>query len=426
MKAKITEATLKRKYREDGKPISTGDYDKDGKPLPLLNEVWDDLLPGFCLRVGKRRSTFTVTTRIDRQQRRFKVGTTATMKLSEARDAARDILRDAAKDVDPKEAEKEAKREATRTRARTFRAVAKEFMAARSGLRSAAELQRKLDIDILPVIGDTAVAKIDRADIRELLRDKAATSPVASNRLLSLIRSILRFAFKEDYVKANVADAIDQLPEVSRDRFLSEPEIKLFWNTLSNGVDLAPATRACLKFLLITGQRRSEAAGAKWSEFDFAKDQWLIPAERTKNGLPHIVPLSDLATDLLDDMADKDSGDYVFRGAIVNQPLSAYTVSQGMKKALPKMKLPGGRATPHDLRRTLITEMNETLGIEPHVVEAIVNHVSGAAKAGVAGIYNKALYLEQRKLALDAWGSLLTEIVTGKAAPSNVHKLRVG
>lgn len=387
-----------------------------GKEAKQPGETWDSNLPGFGVRRGKKKRTFFMMTRVAGRQRRFTVGDVALMDLADAREKALAIKDGAAKGIDPAAAEKAATREAERTRARTFRAVAKEYMGERAGLRSHDELQRKLDVDILPVIGDMAVSEIDRADVRELLRDKAKDSPVASNRLLSLIRSILRFAFKNDYVPVNVADAIDALPESSRDRVLTHDEIALFWAALDGNMSLS--TRTCLKFLLVTGQRRGETAGAKWPEFSYSKGLWSIPASRTKNGLAHAIPMSDLAWDVLADIAE--GGEYVFPGAMGDAPLSPYSVSQGMKKALPKMNLPGGRATPHDLRRTVVTEMNETLRIEPHVVEAAVNHVSGAARAGVAGVYNKALYLEQRTLALEAWGNLLREIVAGEVAPSNL------
>jgi integrase len=408
MQSRITNATLKRKYREGGD-----------------NEIWDTVVPGFGLRVGKRRKTYFVMPRINGERIRHKIGTSDSLGLSEARDAARDVLRNIEKGIHPKSAGRTATQEAERARARTFQAVSDEFMAKRKRLRSYAELRRKLDVDIHPVIGDLQIDQIDKADVRKLIRDKAAVSPVAANRVLSLLRSILRFAMKEDYVETNVADAIDPEPESSRDRVLAHSEIKAFWGTLdSNNIDLDPSTRVCLKFLLATGQRRGEAAMALWDEFDFAKDQWLIPGKRTKNAQPHIVPLSPLALSLLDEMAEWSDGHHVFPGQFGDGHLSPYSISQGMKKALPKMNLPGGRATPHDLRRTMVTELNETLTIEPHVVEALVNHVSGAARAGVAGVYNRALYIEQRRLAMQAWGDLLTEIVTGKKSGGNVVDLR--
>lgn len=421
MKATITERTLTRKYREGGD-----------------NEVWDTVVPGLCLRIGKRRRTYSVTTRIDGRQIRRKVGTTDTVEsISDARDAARCILRNAAKGIDPEEAERAAKREAERNRARTFRVVADEFMTkpSRAGLRSRDELQRKLDRDIFLAIGDMQIDAIDRADVRNLMRDKAKTAPVAANRILTLVRSILNFAVDEGYIDRNVAERIDREPETSRDRVLTKAEIRAFWGVLDDeSLHMDPATRTALKFLLVTGQRRGEVAGATWAEFDFERDEWHIPATRTKNGLPHIVPLSPLALDLLDDMAEWTGGahrktgtphattDAVFPGA-AGESLTGYSVSQAMHRALPKMNLEGGRATPHDLRRTMVTIMNEQLEIDPHVVEATVNHISGAAKAGVAGIYNRAQYLPQRRAALDAWATWLTATIEGRKPADNVVTL---
>jgi len=425
MQARITDATLKRKYRDGGD-----------------NEVWDTMLPGFHLRIGKRRRTYMVKTRVNGDQIRYKIGTTDTHSLTEARDKARDVLRNADKGLRPDEAERKARREAERSKTRTFAAVADEFMArpSRAGLRSRDELRRKLDVDINPAIGDMQVAEIDRADVRALHRDKAKTSPVAANRCLALVRSILNFAVDEGYIDSNVAARIEPEPEASRDRVLSKSEIRAFWRTLDGGDDMDPPAAACLKFLLATGVRRSEAVGATWAEFDFARDEWHIPATRTKNALPYIVPLSGLALDLLDDMAEWTAGawrgaggkaerpicttDAVFPGA-AGEALTGYAVSQAMKRALPRMELEGGRATPHDLRRTLVTVMNEQLDIEPHHVEAVVNHVSGTARAGVAGVYNRAQYLRQKRAALDAWSAWLLDVVEGRRQPDNVVTLHV-
>ena len=111
---------------------------------------------------------------------------------------------------------------------------------------------------------------------------------------------------------------------------------------------------------------------------------------------------------LLDDEPDPGVPPDVRPGAVADPPPPAPE---------PTMNLPGERATPHDFRRTMVTSMNEDLMIAPHVVEAVVNHVSGAAKAGAAGVYNKAQYLPQRRLALDAWAARLREIISGKVAP---------
>ena len=154
-----------------------------------------------------------------------------------------------------------------------------------------------------------------------------------------------------------------------------------------------------------------------WSEIE--GDTWNLPAARTKNGLPCLVPLSTIARDILD--ALPRISDYLFTTgrARLDRPISGWAPAKARLDELSGVT--GWRL--HDLRRTLVTGMNEKLGIDPHVVEAVVNHVSGSAKAGVAGIYNRATYLPQRTAALEAWARHVVALVEG-TAKSNVVDLR--
>ena len=166
--------------------------------------------------------------------------------------------------------------------------------------------------------------------------------------------------------------------------------------------------RASCKLLLLTGQRRGEVAGMTWGELDLDKAVWSMPASRTKNGLPHDVPLSQQAVALLRSVPRRDGRALLFGRA--GGPFSGWSKSKerldaritrqraelrlGRPLATGESPHPDDALAPwtlHDLRRTVVTGMNE-LGIAPHVVEAVVNHVSGRAKAGVAGVYNRAVY----------------------------------
>ncbi len=194
---------------------------------------------------------------------------------------------------------------------------------------------------------------------------------------------------------------------------LSDAEIAKLWPAF--GELGYPFGDAC-KLLLLTGGRRAEIGGMKWSEIE--GDKWTLPGERTKNGNPHLVPLSSITREILDGLPRMDGLDLVFTGP------GGKSISQWSR---PKEKLDalsgvtGWRL--HDLRRTLVTGMNEALNIEPHVIEAVVNHQSGTAKAGVAGIYNRAQYIKQRRVALESWAKHVMGIVSG-AAESNVVSLR--
>jgi integrase len=140
---------------------------------------------------------------------------------------------------------------------------------------------------------------------------------------------------------------------------------------------------------------------------------WNIPGERTKNHRPHVVPLSTLAQDLIATMAGVEN--FVFTTK-ADTPVS---IGSKIKDRLDKaMKIPPWRL--HDLRRTAATGMAE-IGIPPHIVEACLNHVSGA-KAGVAGTYNRAAYAAEKKAALERWGVHVLGIVTEQ--PAKVVPLR--
>jgi integrase len=164
--------------------------------------------------------------------------------------------------------------------------------------------------------------------------------------------------------------------------------------------------------LILTGQRRDEVAAMEWAEVDTAAALWRLPAERTKNRRAHEVPLSLQATAVLTDR-ERDGRTYVF-GRDAGAPFSGYSAA--------KRRLDTGSGvvawTLHDLRRTAVTGMVE-IGIAPHVVEAIVNHVSGA-KGGVAGIYNRALHRPEKAKALQRWADHIERVVSDTKAASVV------
>ncbi len=394
MRQKITERTLTRK---------------------APGEIWDEYLPGFGLRIGKAKKTFFIMTRINGRQRRITVGNAAVLSLADARDRARDIMRNAAKGIDPQEAEKIMQREAARARRDTFACVAADYMTELGQhLQSASELQRKLDMDILPALGDIPVAEVRRADVKALFLDKAETKPVAANRMLALIRVILNYAIDEELIEANPASRIKARPEIPRDRYLSEAEIRNFWNGLSE-TGTGPQIKRILKLLLVTGQRRAEVCGMRWAEIDMQKAIWELPADRTKAGRAHRVPLSPLALDLI---AEPHGGEHVFANG-GGRPFHPVSVSWAMHREREALGL-AQRATVHDLRRTMATHLGD-LGIDRLIIGKLLNH----SEQGVTGrVYDLDAYAEQKRLAMAAWSNKIMEIVTGEATPSNVTRIK--
>ena len=272
------------------------------------------------MRIGKTgRKSFFVGTRIKGKYRRITLKPPYPhLDLATARLKAREVIADAHGGIGPELRQRREERG-------TFGAVAAAFMQdfAHSH-RTRDEMQRKIDVD-LAEWRDRQITEIARKDIKELIRVKARTSPIAANRLLSLIAKIFNWAVKEELIEASPAIQIDRPgQEIERERSLTADEIRIAWEAFDR---LGYPWGHLFKMLLITGQRRGEVAGMKWSEI--TADGWRLPAERAKKGKGHLVPLSSLAREVLDGVPQ--IGELVFRSAHADQPLQGW--SRAMRAA---------------------------------------------------------------------------------------------
>jgi integrase len=191
----------------------------------------------------------------------------------------------------------------------------------------------------------------------------------------------------------------------SRERVLTSDEIVKFWKAC----DAEPLVGGLLKILLLTGCRLREASGMARSELSSDGAVWTLPPSRTKNKRPHSTFLPPLARELIGSVLNT-GGDLIWTTTGVS-PVSGWN---SVKRRLDaRMEgVPAWRL--HDLRRTCATGMAE-IGIAPHIVEACLNHVSGA-KAGVAGVYNRAAYSAEKKIALERWADHVIALVEGREA----------
>jgi integrase len=212
--------------------------------------------------------------------------------------------------------------------------------------------------------------------------------------------------------------------EKTRDRVLTDDEIRAVWNACDPSDDFG----AIVRLLMLTGQRREEIAALRYDEINDARPDLMsgqfqieYPKARTKNGVPHFVPLSDTAKEIIDRFprngreyapnlwrAKCDGREYLF-----GSDDRGFRGSPNAKTRLDK-RCGVKDWTLHDLRRTVATRLGD-LGVSPHVIEAVLNHVSGH-KAGVAGIYNRATYPKERREALNLWAEHLLAIIEGRKA----------
>jgi integrase len=211
---------------------------------------------------------------------------------------------------------------------------------------------------------------------------------------MAYVHRLFRWAASRGVIDVNPATDLPKPgKEVRRDRVLTDAELKKVWKAGEGfGWPYGPA----LQLLILTGARRAEIAELKWGEVNGETIE--LAGARTKNGEPHSIPLSEPAKQILKTIPRVNDCEYVF-----GKPLRSGAWSNV------KTKFGSADWRIHDIRRTVATGMNE-LGVEPHIVEAILNHLSGS-RAGVAGIYNRAKYAPAKRAALDAWGAHVIELV---------------
>ena len=367
-------------------------------------DIWDELLPGFGVRVGTTgRKSFFVWTRINGKPKRITIKPhyIGEGDLARARSQAKAIIADAQAGIGP---ELRKKREAKGT----FGAVAESFMQDYAkNHRTRGEMQRLINVD-LAEWHDRQISEITRGDIKELLRRKARTAPIQANRLKALVSKIFTWALKEEIIEASPALSLDppggSEKDRQRTRNLSADEIHLVWDSFDRlGYPFGPL----FKLLLVTGQRCGEVGGMKWNEI--ADDGWHIPNERAKRGKGHLVPLSSLAREILSDVPQ--IGELVFRGR-QDKPLETWSRAKRRVDA----KIPAWRL--HDLRRTFATQLR-SLGIDRVVVSKLLNH----AEAGVTSIYDRYAADPEKTAAMERWANRLLEIINGAPA-DNVVQMR--
>ncbi|MBF0246865.1 MAG: site-specific integrase [Alphaproteobacteria bacterium] len=396
-------------------------------------DYFDAAMPAFGVRVSVAGSrTFFVMTRIHGKLVRLTIGRAKLkddgpgLSLKEARHKAGEWIELAERGIDPRQVKALEKQDNRARSQNTFETVGERFLHQHVKARLAA----KTEVEYVRVLqgADTRewrnrpVADITRADVRVVLDAIVERgSLTAANNTLAYLRKFFNWCAEKDVLDIPPTDRIKApAPKVVGERTLDERECGEVWKAFDGEDKLFGDL---LKLFLLTGQRRSEVAGMRAGEFkglDGDNPTWEIPANRTKNKRAHLVPLSPLAASIIRDRPVIGDEGFLF-STTGKSPVSG--LSRVKKRIDDKLfetrkknnepPMPPWRY--HDLRRTMVTMMNEHLAIPPHVVEACVNHISGGAKAGVAGVYNKALYLRERRKAFEAWSLYVMRMKSGKS-----------
>lgn len=375
--------------------------------------------------------------------RKLTLGSHPAIDLKAARELASEAAKAVARGVDPaanKQAAKVAAREEAAREVELVEHVVETFLeryaSKNSKPRYFSETTRLLRREVSEPWRGRRLSAIFRSDVHTLL-DKIVDrgSPITGNRTFAALRKLCNWAIERGIIETSPCERVKApAAEKSRDRVLSDDELRLAWGAFeAAGWPFGPLAQ----LLVLTGARLREVGEMRWQEVDLAAKTWTIPRERSKNRAAHEIPLSDAALKILESIPRVDGGrgapDFIFT-TTGRTPVSGYSRAKdqfdtAILDALRKAAIEGGhdpakitapeRWTLHDLRRTAASGC-AGLGIAPHVLEAVLNHRSGTIK-GVAAVYNRYSYNAEKRAALEAWGRYVETLISGKKADNVVE-----
>ena len=368
------------------------------------DRIWfDDEVPGFGLRIRKTGSrTWVYQYKVQRRTKRVVIGKASAIKLAKAREIASDYHARVRQGGDPVT----EKRVQVERASHTFAPLAEQYLERRKSTlrpRSWAATALYLKKHAAPLHTTLPVDSVDLRTIAGLLgRIEKTTGPVAANRCRAALSSMFSWAMREGLAQSNPTLNTNKREEHSRDHVLTNDEIRHVWAAAEGPYG------DIIKLLILTGQRREEIGSLRWSEVNLDRKLILLPRERTKNARPHEIPISPTAASILsgrDSPSLNPEREFVFG----RRPFGGWSRSKHALDALL-----GDRVRPwhlHDLRRTAATGMAD-IGVQPHIIEAVLNHQSGH-KAGIDGIYNRSSYTKEKAEALARWDEHVLSIVGG-------------
>jgi integrase len=390
-------------------------------------DVMDSDVRGFGVRVNDAgRKTFVLVARYpgSTNPTRRTLGEYPTMTLARARAEATRwhvLLREG---IDPRiEAERRELAEARRQE-NSFASVAEAYFAhiKRQGLRRAAQAESEIRREFVSRWGRRPITDITRHDLLEVI--EAALKRGASwqaHHIFSYASRLFNWAIDRGTYSLESSPTHGMRParvigvKKPRTRVLSDTELRAIWNvSKALGYPYGPM----IQLLLLTGQRKTEVAEARWSEFDFQRKLWVIPPGRMKMDAPHVVPLTADVIAVLQGLPRFKSGEFLFTTTYGKAPVNGFSKAKARLDKLIAKDLPD--VPPfvfHDLRRTMRTNLS-ALPIPDMVRELVIAH----ARPGLHKVYDQHAYLDEKRHALELWAARLRSIV--EPPPANVVTIK--
>ena len=375
-------------------------------------DYFDRGYPGLALRLsygGGRSWVFFYRT--GGKLRRMTLGTYPALGLAEAREAWREARENAQAGRDP------AKKRNAASSPTDFKGVAAQWILRdQSKNKSRTIVARLIDVNVLPAWEHRQITDISRRDVLDVIDvivDRGAV--ITARRVQAHLHRLFRWAVGRGIV---VTSPVSDLPkpgsEIKRDRVLTDDELMAVWHSADG---IAWQFRDAIRILILTGARREEIGRLKWSEVNLEERMISLAGARTKNGLPHSIPLSPAAVTILENLPRINKSDYIFT-------IDGAKHVSGWSRAKARLDKDAG-IEPwriHDLRRTVATGLQK-LRTPLQVTEAVLGHIAGS-RAGIVGVYQRHDYADEKRVALEAWAGHI-EALLGKGA-NNVVRLSSG
>jgi integrase len=383
------------------------------KPPPSGRiEYFDASFGGLALRVTEKgHKSWSLYYRRNGKRGRYTIGPYPAVKPVDARREAMATLERVRAGIDPS-AEKRGRRLRPGPESDTFAKVLDDHLERHLKKNTVAtthnEIKRMLKRDALPLWQNWPISTITRRDVIDLIDAIVERgAPVQANRMLTRLGALFNWAVQQDRLASSpIAGMKPPSKERSRDRALIDDEIRWFWAGCEEiGWPFGPL----FKLLLLTGQRRDEVGGIEWADLDLPNSLWNLPRYKAKNNRAHHVHLSAPALEILSSLPRVGNG-LVFTTNGITAVSGFGRAKRRLDRAMLDERGEGDASTIppwtlHDLRRTAATGMAR-LNIAPHVLDRVLNHVSGRIR-GVAAVYNRFEYLDERKAALERWGNFV-------------------
>ena len=376
------------------------------KPRAARYAFPDPELRGFYIRVqpSGSKSYVAVTTDQRRKQLWVTIGNCEVLKINEAREKAREIIKRIHDGLPPVDRPKVP---------HSFRDVSEQWLKRHvqaKGLRSEGEVTRLLKAHVYPVWGEREFLSIRRGDVADLL-DEIEDDHGArqADYVLAIIRGIMNWfsTRADDYVPPIVKGMRRTSPKQrERTRILNDDELRAIWKAAEGNGPFG----AFIRLALFTAQRRRKLATMRWEDIKL-DGTWSIATEEREKGTAGELLLPAAALDIVKTQSRLGDNPFVFAGR-GNGPMNGFSKAKRQFDA----KLTNVAAwTIHDLRRSARSLMSRA-GIRPEIGERLMGH----KLQGIAGVYDRHPYADEKRDALQRLAGLIESIVD---QPQNVVRI---